>query len=277
MTKFRFLFLLFLIFVAPAWASQNAIVIAEQAVIYSDKEMTSAVGYVARGKRILIGEIARNRSQVYPIVVAGKVAYIRALDISTERQSMDSNVLVAERFRKTTRDAPESKFLLSYFVFNSQVSIPTTNGTLSNNDPLAWNGISFKGEALIKKPFDVQVLVNHMFVTKADTTFRVVEAGLGGALRIIDSKYFLLRVEGHALGIPFATYSEANDFRLRSYGFSAGGGGAMTFHLGSNWGLEAYAGLYYTKLLAFSAPDPYSPIAPSFIGSRMGLGLNYTY
>jgi hypothetical protein len=41
--------------------------------------------------------------------------------------------------------------------------------------------------------------------------------------------------------------------------------------------MEAFGGLYYTKLMNFDSPAPYADISPSFIGNRLGIGLNYTY
>src|SRR5687768_7328928 len=79
------------LFVCPVlWASQEAIVTADQAVIYADEQMKSPLGYVKRGKKIKVGEVARNRAQVYPIIVSGKIGYIRVLDVSTERDALDS-------------------------------------------------------------------------------------------------------------------------------------------------------------------------------------------
>ena len=74
-----------LIFCQNLWAIQDALVIAEQAVIYADEQMSAPVGFVRKGKKIKVGDIPRNRAQVYPIIVSGKIAYIRVIDVNTQK------------------------------------------------------------------------------------------------------------------------------------------------------------------------------------------------
>src|SRR5262249_43387394 len=152
------------------WASQTAMVLADRAVVYSDQEMTSPIGYVPRGKKILVGEIPRNRAQVYPIQISGKVAWIRVMDVTTEKESMETNRLTAERFHKTATPELEAKFVLSYFAFNSTVDVGHNLGnTLGPH--YFWNGISLKGELLTKNRFDFQVLANYMQSYKENVDF----------------------------------------------------------------------------------------------------------
>lgn len=277
--SFIYINLLFLVsFYCPKiWASQEAMVLADRAVIYSDKEMTSPIGYVSRGKKIKVGDIPRNRAQVYPIAVSGKVAFIRVIDVTTEKESMDSGRLTAERFQKSTQKTYHSRLSLSYYSFNSQISLDKSNSQLADGDAIQWNGVSAKGEANLWKSWDLQILVNFMQAKQEDETFRVVELGVGGAYRMIDTKRFLLRLEGQLLGIPFSSYALGEDFRVNGYGFTTGGAVNGTWFFNENWGLEGFLGLYYTKTFGYDAPEPYSTIEPSFVGTRIGLGLGYTY
>src|SRR5680860_266278 len=109
-------------------AVTDALVMSDRAVIYADQEMTSPIGYVPRGKKIKVGEVARNKAQVYPIIVSGKLAYIRVIDVSTEKDQLDSTRLVAERFQKATKHDPKTRTTLSYFSYTSQISLDTDNG-----------------------------------------------------------------------------------------------------------------------------------------------------
>jgi len=273
---FYVLFLLFF-FCPKIWAAQDAMVTADRAVIYSDREMSSPVGYVKRGKKLVIGEIPRNKAQVYPIVVSGKVGYIRVIDVTTEKESMDSTRLVAERFQKNTDKTYKSKFVASYFAFSSQVSLNKENADIVNKDSLLWHGLSLKGEVLVIQSFDFQIISNFLTMTKSEESFKAVEFGLGAAYRLIDKRRFLARIDAQALGVPFSTYSVSDDFRIKSYGYSVGTGLNLTFMFDSHWGAEAYGGVYYMKLLSFDTPEPFGDISPSFVGNRFGLGLNYTY
>jgi hypothetical protein len=79
------------------------------------------------------------------------------------------------------------------------------------------------------------------------------------------------------LAIQFANYALGSDFRVNSAGYTLGSGGNLSYRFGDNWGVEFGAGLYYTKLMGFGVPKPYREIAPSFVGTRFNLGLNFTY
>jgi hypothetical protein len=275
----RSFYLIFsLIFWCPLlWASQDAIVITERAVVYADREMTSPIGYINRGKKIVVGEVARNKAQVYPIIVSGKLAYIRVLDISTEKESMDSTRLTAERFQKATSVIHESKFVGSYYSFFSKIQQSKQNGKIKDNDALFWNGASLKGEILVKRRLDIQIIANYMGTQAKEETYKVFEFGAGAALRLLDHRRFLARLEGQFLAVPFSSYELGGEYRVRSFGFTTGGGLNLSWFFDKNWAMEVTGGLYYTKLLAFDSPDPYADFSASFVGARTGIGLNYTY
>jgi hypothetical protein len=275
-SSIKLLFLVFF-FCPNLWASQMAMVLADKAIIYSDLEMSSPIGYVRRGKKLTVGEIPRNKAQVYPIEVSGKIAYIRVLDVTTEKESMDSDRLVAERFQKSTVPVFRSKFVLSYYRFNSEISLTKNDSTLTDGDAYAWNGVSLKGEILRKNSWDIQILTNYMVAQKDNGKFAALELGMGTAYRLIDNRKLILRAEAQFLAIPFSTFSYKDDFRIKSYGFTVGAGVNSTYLFNENWGVEGYFGFYQTKLSGFDAPKPYKDFAATFIGSRLGIGLNYSY
>ncbi|WPU63175.1 hypothetical protein [Peredibacter starrii] len=239
--------------------------------------MTSPIGYISRGKKVKVGEIPRNRAQVYPIVISGKLAFIRVIDVTTEKESMDSTRLSAERFQKSTRKEYKSKFVVSYLTFLSQVSLENSNSALADGDALQWHGISFKGEAMLWKSWDLQILLNYLQTIKGEETFRIVEFGAGGAYRLIQSSKFLLRLEGQLLAIPFSNYSYGDDFRVNGYGLTTGAGVNANYYFNENWSFEGSLGLFYTKTFGYDAPAPYKTIEPTFMGTRVTLGLSYTY
>lgn len=274
--SFKLLFLVFF-FCPNLWASMDAIVIAERAVVYSDQEMTSPLGFIARGKKVVVGEIARNKAQVYPIVISGKIAYIRALDISTEKESMDSTRLVAERFQKNTDREFKTKYVLSYFTFNSTMDSGKANKVVPNGTSFNWQGFALKGEVLLKKRYDVQIMTDYMTSQNGNAKFTAFELGAGLAYRLIDRRRMLLRAEGQFLAVPFSTFSYGNDFRVKSYGYTIGAALNFLYLFTENWGAEVYGGLYRTSFFGFDAPAPYTDLDPVFTGARLGLGLNYSF
>lgn len=65
-----------------AQAVQTAIVGVDKAIVYSDVEMTSPLGYVRGGRQLKVGSKARRGGAILPIVVAGRIAYIRTEDVA---------------------------------------------------------------------------------------------------------------------------------------------------------------------------------------------------
>jgi hypothetical protein len=272
-----FLFLVFFLYCPNLLAAQDAVVLSERAVIYSDLEMTSPIGFVQKGKKVRVGEIPRNNAQLYPIVVAGRIGYIQVIDVSTEKERVDAQFLTAERFKKNIRKNPESKFAVSYLTFSSIINATKVNGEVQNGDLLSWQGLSTKGEALVLRNTDVQVIVNYLTTTSGNEGYRIVEIGAGGAYRFLSTERFLAKLEAQVLGIPHASYNIGSDFRINSYGFSLGGGPSFTYFLKSGTGIELYGHFYRTQLLGFDLPEPYENTAVSFTGARVGLGFNLTF
>ena len=251
--------------------------VVDKAIIFSDRQMSSPVGYVSRGKKIMVGEVPRNKNQVFPIVVAGKIAYIRSIDISTEKESIDSKNLTAERFKEVANKLPETKVVFSYFNFVSSIAVNNKNDKITDGDQLIWQGIGLKAEALVNKKYDFQLMSHYLGTGVGKEGFRAVEVGLGGTYRLIQSKKFLMRFEGSLLYVPYATYSYGSDFRVNSHGYSSGVGLNTTLLFTEHLGLEAFGSFNYIKLASFQVPEPYKDIAPAFVGYRFGLGLNYTF
>jgi hypothetical protein len=259
------------------WAVQEAVVVRDQAIIYSDEQMSSSIGYVKKGKRVKIGEKTRNLGQVYPILVSGKLAYIRALDVSTEKESMDADRFVSERFQKAAQSEYKSNYSLGVFQYSSQIKLDEDEKHMGSHDSFTWTGVSLKGGVLVNKSWDVDFFVNYLTASSGDVTFKALETGLGAALKVYQGKRLGVKLLGQVLAVPFASYAVSSDFRINGYGLTTGGGLSLTYLLGQHWGLEGFGGFYYTKLTGFDAPKTYESIAPSFVGSRLGLGLNYQF
>lgn len=259
-----------------SWAFQVARVVVDKAVVYADEQMTSPVGFIRKGKKIKVGDIPRNRAQVYPIILAGKVAYIRVLDLDTEKERVDSDKLVAERFQRNTHDELKTNYALEIFNYTSQISLGD-NSDVKNKESVNWLGFGIRGGAQVSPKWDFDLITNYLTAKKEEVKFQAIEFGVGGSFRVYDHSRFKAKLFGQLLAIPFATYAYADKFRVNGYGYSTGGGLNLTYRLGRNIGIEALAGLYYMKLMSFDAPKPYKSIDPGFIGTRIGLGLNYQF
>lgn len=259
------------------WAYQSAMVIAERAVIYADEQMSAPLGFIRKGKKIKVGDIARNRAQVYPIIVSGKMAYVRVIDLSTEMESVESGKLVAERFQKNTQDEHKTNYGLTVFNFASQIDLEPGDAQKSSLSSMNWLGFGLRGGTQINPKWDFDMMGNFLTAKSGEVAFNVIEFGVGASFRIFEQSRFKLRYFAQGLIVPFATYAYGDDFRVNGYGLSAGTGLNMVYRLGKYAGIEGFGGLYYMKLSGFDAPKPYTSISPTFLGTRLGLGFNYQF
>lgn len=259
------------------WAIQDALVMKEKAVVYADEKMTSPIGFIRRGKKIKVGDIPRNKAQVYPVLVSGKMAYIRVIDVSTEKESVDADRLTAERFMKATKPKYRTRFILSYLSYSSQISQKVNNDGLEDGDPLAWMGGSMRGEIRTQGSLDFLLIGNYLGAKENREEFSMVELGIGAGWRFLEFSRFSLRARAEALFVPFAMYSVGSDFRKRSMGFTLGAGLDAHYQLTENFGIEVAAGIYSTRLGEFDLPAPYKSVSPSFAGTRTSFGMTYLY
>ena len=262
---------------SSAFAAQYAVVTAERALVYSDQQMSSPLGYIARGKRVRVGEIPRNQAQIYPVIISGKVAYIRVIDVSTEKSGVDSNELTAERFNKSAVIEDQRYYSFSYLQFSSQIALANSAGALANNDSVNWSGISLQGGSRVSKRFDLNLSFNFLQAKNGNEGFTVLEAGAGPGLRIISTKRLILKWGAEALLIPFANYNLGSLFRINGYGYTVGTGLNLNYKWGENFGLFGLVGIYHTKILGLDLPNQFQDISPGFTGNRIALGASYHY
>jgi len=70
-----------LIFSPPSFAIRWAKVIAKKAIVYAGPTLDSPIGHIKRGKKVKIGEVAKNRGQSIAAIISGKLVYIKLSDI----------------------------------------------------------------------------------------------------------------------------------------------------------------------------------------------------
>lgn len=275
---FTFPWLILLFWSSLVLAAQEAIVTAEKAVIYADQLMTSPLGYVSQGKKIKVGEIPRNNAQVYPVIVSGKVAYIRVIDVSTEKMDMESKKLVADRFVRAQNVVKAKKFTsLSYLQYASQISLDKQPGALQDKDSLSWQGVALRSGVYLSHRWDFQVVGNYMKTKEGSESFTAAELGVGVGFKVVETRRFFFKWVTDFLAIPFANYSQGTLFRVNGYGFSVGSGLAVNYLFGKYWGLTAQGGFYHTRIMGLSLPSGFDNISPAFTGTRLSLGMSYYF
>lgn len=99
---------LFFVFIIPTIAfsaGRKVVVTVPNAIVYSDLNMNSAIGKIPLGKFIRVGKVKRNYSSVVPVVVAGRIAFIKDSDVTPyEKWIRQTKGEEIEKLRATEHD-----------------------------------------------------------------------------------------------------------------------------------------------------------------------------
>ncbi|MFA7614872.1 MAG: hypothetical protein WCY48_11605 [Candidatus Caldatribacteriota bacterium] len=260
------------LFICPnSWAAQEAIVVSDKAIIYSTLQMQAPIGYVSRGKKVTVGEVPRNNNRVYPIVVSGKIAYIKARDISFE---LDQNQgFTATRFYELTKETYNTHYSLGFVNYSSQSQSKASDVDESFN----WYGYQLKGETYFKSGWGANLFTTGMWATKGEEQYRSIELGFGVSYMLFELRKLKLNFFMQALGIPFANYARGTKFRVNGGGYGGGLGMSATYDVQTRWGVEGSFGIYHTRLMGFDTPENFESPEPKFSGARTVLSAYYRF
>lgn len=104
-------------------ASQPAQVIVDRAIIYSDENMSSPLGFVSKGKLVSVGNKRKKNPELLPIIVYGRLAFIEAKNIQLDSETFKSLSLNHGPPREHNVDLlmskPEEKLLENNSIFFS--------------------------------------------------------------------------------------------------------------------------------------------------------------
>jgi hypothetical protein len=270
------------IFPAVVNAAQWATVTADKAVIYSDQDRNSAIGYVSRGKKVRIGEVARNGGSVYPIVVNGRIAWIAEDDIQTSQRLADlesTSSRIKRRRNKVLKD-----YAVVSFVNTITNTFTTSNALTLKDRQRNFVGINVKKNFF--KTIDDRFFVraNFEYLTSTQKFEGIMESvdlltfQFEGVLKIFKAAKMNWNAYVGANVIPLATFELQDYFVTRGFGGGFSGGSDFSFYLKDNLALTAEINVHYDYLLGMSVPEPIDEdFNFSMFGVKTLFGITYLY
>ena len=82
MVKFFLLFLFFpFLSMENTLAAKIAQVIIPKAIVYADEDLTAPIGHVSNGKLIPVGKPLLHKTEIVPVIISGRLAYVHIQDI----------------------------------------------------------------------------------------------------------------------------------------------------------------------------------------------------
>lgn len=283
-------FLLLLFGASQAQAAQVAIVRKAKAIIYADLDLKSPIGYVRKGKELAVGKVKRRRGEVLPVLVNGKIGWVRVDDISLpeEIKSFDQDRKVKEHklffADDKVKDPLSENNYLTLRTGPANLSLSTRNDE-SGEESL---DVSSASETSLmfnhKNPYhQVNWGVGFEYVTGTRNFFAYQSINIKGGLAWVPIRLKLLSVEG------YANLALSGDFRIESqnvgvykgnmYGIDTGI--AVRLFPESQFGIMAGLGYTQYRLIGLgdieNDEDDVRTDFSSISGTKLFAGLSYRF
>ena len=119
--------------------AQVGIVQSSKAVIYSDIELKSPIGYVRKGKQLAVGEVKRRRGEILPVVVNGRIAWIRVSDLvlPNSQKSFEQDKKITEHevlIEENAKDPLNQNNYITLRTGPSSMSVTSTSEVAGDSD-----------------------------------------------------------------------------------------------------------------------------------------------
>lgn len=262
-----------------AYASKKGVVVVEKAIIYADRDMLAELGFLGRGKEVLVGEVKRARGQLVPIVIGGKIAYIKVRDIRTEDQVEDEKE-ISSRIRHQLDNLRPNWIELHTAYFTSTFT----------------NGEAIVGEEESKlfnlSGFGVKA---YKVGSTAYRTYRILMERLAGEnadkekfiMFNLDVDYIITLLNYSSLNfkiflginlVPHAQYGVDDLFIKNGYGGGGQGGAIVDLKFTDQWKVHLQTSYNYRTFTGFSLPEEVDKdFAPTFAGAAVSGGISYAF
>jgi hypothetical protein len=281
---FKTLFATFLCLFSPlVLSAQHATVAKDKAIIYADMEMSAPIGYVTKGKKVKVGEVTRNKGRVLPIIVNGRIAYIRVIDIQTSRQE-EVLETTSERLQSQAEEKFIGRFELTAAGFASTYAVDSKIVEDEKKD-MVFTGGAFRAHILRPKQ-SVTYRMSMEFVegtaenedASVKETVRIMSLDGDVAYDILDTRWYDFKSYIGFTAVPYCQYKYNNLFTKNGYGAGAYAGLEMTFELSKYLSIHVDGRYKVVTLRGVQVPDTLdAKWEPTFYGLHGSVGLSYSY
>ncbi len=277
----KYILVLLSIISCNVFAAKWATVTSKKAIIYADREMTSSIGYIKKGKRVRVGEKTRRGGKLLPIVVRKKIAYIKVSDInsSVKLTQLES---ASQRIKDVQIKSDETRISAFYSGYASLISIKQSESFANDTyeDSLFYfNGFGVRGylsKSNSKKTWRMSLESASTLTEKNKISFIALTPEI--SFDFIEFTNYSFRGYIGLPIVPFAQYSYDGLFTVNGYGLGASAGAEMEFKLKNSFGLHFDAGYQFLKLFyrlpSDAGIDEFNPV---FNGARFSAAISYAY
>jgi hypothetical protein len=269
------LFFTLLIFSQYVAAFHYAIVKSKRAVIYADILKTSPIGYVKMGKKVRVGEVARNRGLMLPIIVSAKVAYISVADVSV----LDGSEVILPKNHDSIigLEIRKRKFVSGHTYFLSDFTQGKYSIGQTEEKTVALSGFFIKKEKNKNATNFKRYGLEYMTFTGEDERLSIPSVVFEWVKRYYESGRFKVRgVFGVGVS-PYVIYAVEPYFALNGFSAHVEIGAEGVVYLFEDVSIQLKASYRAQKLMEFDLPEPLNTFDPLMLGFSVAASLAYSY
>jgi len=209
--------------------------------------------------------VAKNKSQVFPIIVSGKVTYIKIEDIQTSDKLLKLQSATDRMKNKATQKSTDKKiaFVSSAYVTSMSVEESYVGDTTRS---ATFTGYGLRGY--------MHNLINGNGWRFSLNSITFIDDSESLSIAEIQTDYFVDLIQSGGFDfsgfvgviiVPYAEYKVDSQFTENGYGLGFGIGTEATLKLGSTVSFHFDGSYQYTKLAGFDLPssigvDNFNPV-----------------
>ena len=263
-----------------AMAARWATIVSDGAIIYSDIQMTSKIGFISKGKKVRVGEKARNHGKLLPLIINKRIAYIeiKNLQTSTRLEYLKS---ATQRLKKQTvevsRDDRISIYGASMF---SSVKF-SESATAESQIAVLFLGFGIKGyKSSGKERTGLRGGIEYLSGTNGDHKISYWSIPGDYYYKFMKTSFADIYLFGGGTVIPYAEYKLGGLFTLNGYGFGAQAGAEMILKY-NKYAIHFEGAYQYTQFMGFEigGDNPKYPdtLEPTSHGVKLLASLSFNY
>ncbi len=264
-----------------SYAYRYAISKSRQTIVYADVELTAPIGFIRSGRKLKVGDNSLKKGTIVPLVVSGKIAYIKADDITftlsgskLEHTPEVTNHDVETIFKNDAQKLREnSYFSMDYSIFSAGSEWQDFNIAQANEDAPSLNRVDLSIEHRDPKGrHGFKFSLGYLFGSSSFSSIRSIYGELQYQYRLINRTSFSLEAYG---GLILTGDFEQSNYSEKSAGAAWGYdiGGRLRIAPFSRIGFYGQAGLIG---MSSSAMDELSTdVVDSIGGVLIGAGVSF--
>ena len=253
----KYFVILFIFIQTAVHAAQVAIVQVPKAILYSDQNLKSPIGFVRRGQQLWVGDVKRRRGTILPVAVNGQIAWIRLIDldigqsmVASTQRSVKRNIEVEDEDSDLFDPLDKNNFLQVRLIPIS----PSLDGVSNGNGDTSVTSENPSGSS-------VSVLFEHRHPLKninwgfgldyyqfSSETFAYETLALKGLFEVTPFRFSLFEIDlfaGPMISADFRVSSkDIGTYKGTLYGFEAG----AVARLLSSWKIGVAGGVVYQSM-----------------------------